>query len=338
MTLDDLLIDCCTRLNYPPVLAEVDAKVKARLTAFLNQTQDEILGQPTYRRLLNLHYPLTTTANQYAYGLPHFVKRVRGVIDNNNQHRFNPMSADAFFSYVPNPFATLGTPMAYAFDGWGPVQNQPNEPSQAFAFAPNDGLNVKSLTMQAVQSIPLPESMLAAPVTITLDNTVLIPGKLVMTNVQAITSVKMSAPATGPVDLYAVGITTATQQFLGRIMPQQTMMRSPIIYLTPTPTAAQLLTVLYERDNEPLVASLDEPLLPRRFHYILAAGARMKEYELRGDGARHQVAQREYTTALGFLNAWISDQPDAGDYTVPDEHRRDGPSVLGPWFPYSSYR
>lgn len=336
MTLNDLLIDCCTRLNYAPDLTLVDAKVKARLTAFLNQTQLEILGQPSYRRLLTVKTPLVTLAGEHRYGLPPFVERIVSVVDPRNQRRLGVMSTDMYRRYQPNPAVSTGTPDAYAFDGWGAMQFLPKAPTEGvyvFSSAPDDG---KKITARIVQSNAIPAQELWRSITVTLNAAAsgveLVPPASVPYDV---TDITLDAPALGAVALYDAKPPT---RFLSQIPPGSARPRYPVIYLMPTPSGAQTFEVAGERPVLPLVLPADESVIPPRFHYILAAGARMKEYELRGDTSRYAVAKREYDLALGFLNAWVSDQPDAGDITVPDDRRSGGPSVLGPWFPVSRYR
>ena len=135
MTLTDLLIDCCTRLNYPPDLTLVEAKVKDRFTAFLNQTLTDILGQPSYQRVLQAQAHLITEAGHNAYGLPSFFEKISAIVDRKNQRRLGVLSVDAYQRYLPNPDTQQGTPVSYAFNGWGAMFFQPLSTETVYAVS-----------------------------------------------------------------------------------------------------------------------------------------------------------------------------------------------------------
>jgi hypothetical protein len=336
MTLDDLLVDCCTRLNYAPDLAAVEAKVKARLTAFLNQTQTEILGQPSYKRLQRIATPLRTIGGVHEYGLPGYVERIVAIVDRVHQWRLNVMTTDAYRRYVPDPDATTGTPTAYAFDGWGALQFQPDPTEDLYVYSGNvldDGAILSGRAVFPSPTVGAPNSEVLLPISATLANgatgVALAPAPVLY-----VYDLALDRPSQGAVDLLANQPPT---RLLARLQLGHRRFRFPTVYLVPTPSGEMDFDVFGERTITPLVESSDEPSLPPRFHFVLAAGARMKEYELRGDSPRLAVASREYATGLSYLNAWVSDQPDAGDYTVPDDGRVTH-SVLGPWFPPSGYR
>jgi len=338
VTLDDLLIDCCTRLNYPPDLAIVDTNVLARLTAFLNQTQQEILGQPSFKRLLRMGYTLHTEAGQHAYGLPQQIEKIVSIVDRRNQRRLSVMSSDAYRRYLPNPAVQRGTPEAYAFDGWGSLQYQPTASETVYAYSSlqDDGTIISCMAV-------IPNLSPAADTWIR---------HAVVLNAAASGVLFVAPGGTAPAFISDVSTNKRVQaaavdimvgkppvRFLARIVQGQNRGRYAQIYLIPTPSAAIELDIIGQRP----VLNLSEPgeessTIPPTFHYLLAAGARMKEYELRGDTSRYAIAKREYDVGLSFLNSWVSDQPDAGDQMHPDDGRHIGSSVLGPWFPSSGYR
>ena len=332
MTLDDLLIDCCTRLNYAPALAAVDDKVKARLTAFLNQTQLEILGQPSYKTLLRIETLLTTQPGVSAYGLPTHIERIIAIPDPTRQRRLDVISTDAYRRTLPDPTRSQGTPTAYAFDGWASVQRQP-EGRAVFVYSANVADDGTKISCKAVA--PGVAGANSGDVWLPYEATLSLTGagvELIPASAAAayVTDVALSKPVSGAaVDLYADKPPTI---FLGRIAQGQTRGRFAQVYLAPTPSGVYTYTVYGERPAAALVAPTSESVLPPRFHYILAAGARMKEYELRGDAARLAVATREYQVALGYLNAWVADQVDAGAVMTPGGHAPRH-STLGPWFP-----
>ena len=338
MTLDDLLIDCCTRLNYPPDLTIVEPKVLARLTAFLNQTQQEILGQPSFKRLLRMGHTLHTEAGQHAYGLPQQIERIVSIVDRRNQRRLRVMSSDAYRRYLPNPAVQQGTPEAYAFDGWGSLQYQPTAAETVYAYSSvQDDGTIISCRAVIPNLTPAADNWIRHSVVLNAAAGGVLfvaPGG---TAPAFISDVTTSEPVkAGSVD---VMVGQPPVRFLARISQGQNRGRFAQIYLIPTPSGALELDIIGVRPVTPLSTPGEESsTIPPTFHYLLAAGARMKEYELRGDTSRYAIAKREYDTGLAFLNSWVSDQPDAGDQMHPDDGRQIGSSVLGPWFPISGYR
>jgi hypothetical protein len=337
MTLSDLLIDCCTRLNYPPDLTVADPKVLARLTAFLNQTQFEIFGQPSYKGLLKIETPLQTVPGKAAYGLPIHIDRITAITDPTREVRLGMISTDAYRRYLPDPTRQTGNPLQYAFDGWSSVQFQPDAGSDVFVFStPADNGTTISCMAVTKGGIGSPNSDIWLRHTAVLDSTAPAGVLLVPAVGGYISDLEVEKPVVaGTVDVIQGN---PAQFFIARIPHGQSRGRYAQLYLAPTPSGAFTLTVFGERHVIPLVDLGDSSAIPLRFHYLLAAGARMKEYELRGDTTRYGIARREYDGALAFLNSWVSTQPDGADVMVPDDHRSGGTSVLGPWFPASSYR
>jgi hypothetical protein len=334
MTLDELLIDCCTRLNYPPDLTVVEPKVKTRLTAFLNQTQLEILGQPSYLNLLRVNHTLTTVAGVSEYGLPGDVDRIAAIVDRRNQRQLGMMSVDAYRRYLPDPSRQQGMPISYAFDGWASLQFQPTlaEATYVYSSAVDDGT---VLFAQGVFATPGGTGEFLSRLQVVLNgaaNGV----QLAPAGVPFITEIQFSKPLVSSQTL--IQANKPPTRLLSVVTGGTTRPRYAQVYLAPTPSGAQALDVFAERRVDALKNPADESVIPPRFHYILGAGARMKEYELRGDTTRYGVAKREFDIALNFLNSWMSTQPDANDQMVPDDGRRLGSSVLGPWFPSTPYR
>jgi hypothetical protein len=314
------------------------------MTVFLNQTQLDILAQPSYRRLLRGEMILRTFPGQSQYGLPAFASRIVAIIDPARQWRLDPMSVDAYRRYVPNPRTYTGNPERYAFDGWSSTMRQPLSGGLLYVFsrvatAPTTMLITGTSIADAfAPGIPL-GSYTQNTVSAVLDNTAPFPG-VVISGTNELTSVfdvKLTDPVP-PDGLVSLVEADPAKTPIAQIIPGQRRSRSPQIYLAPTPSGVFDFVAYYEREPPAVTVSTDEPILPTRFHHLLSTGARMKEYELRGDTTRYAIAKREYDTGLLFLNTWIADQPDAGDQMHPDDRHGPRSSVLGPWFPASGYR
>jgi hypothetical protein len=100
--------------------------------------------------------------------------------------------------------------------------------------------------------------------------------------------------------------------------------------LSPTPSAALTYTADVEHNLVPLVSDTDEPILPARFHRLLALGARAKEYEHKAD-ERFTVALGEYVKSLKDLKYTVTCPP--GYLVVPGGARTHGGSNLGGMYP-----
>ena len=77
-----------------------------------------------------------------------------------------------------------------------------------------------------------------------------------------------------------------------------------------------------------MTESMDEPLVPRDFHWVIEAGAKMLEYE-KQDDRRYPAAKGEYEKGVRDLKWFVTQQADGRDGTA-------GRSQLGPWYPAGS--
>jgi hypothetical protein len=77
------------------------------------------------------------------------------------------------------------------------------------------------------------------------------------------------------------------------------------IAFAPPPAAAITYYIDCERLVTDLVNDTDEPLVPQRFHRLLAIGARAKEYEKQNQVGRSQLAKQEYDKELKKLKFWV---------------------------------
>ena len=332
MTLDEMLADLYRRLNYAPAPA---ADVTERLTAFLNETQDEIVSQPNYRRMLFASMTFTTTSGQARYSLPSSVKRIRAIMDLRNQTRLREMPMDQYRTAVPNAVKDTGTPTHYVLESFATVAKQPGQ---------NPQLGAPIYIRSTVNNDLLDWSMTFVETytygsTITLTNIGTVPlappaQQILGSAVQWIIDFHLNAPAAGNVTL----CTSPTPPYndLVTIASPHLRERFANLYFAMTPSAPLEYLIDYEIDCLPLTVATDEPMLPRRFHRLVVDGARKKEYETRNDMARWQLAERDYQTGLRFLTDYLANDPD--DVPTPNGGSVGSVSVLGPYFPPNGYR
>ena len=333
MTLSLLLADCYRRLSYSATPA---TEVTTRLTAFLNETQDEILSRPGMSQLLRNVTTFPSVANQAEYALMQPLNRVLQMRDLTNMLRLNEVSASFYRSILPDPSRQTGTSYAYALLGLEAVMvdttvstlgvvSTDNTAGEQAALAyvellMSDGTIYKTSRTVAGTSgglFTLPSGLTVNKV---LDFYV---------NTAAVGTISLSEALTaGPTPhLPAGAIFAYISQGNFRAYYQK-------IALIPTPSSVITYTVDCELQNQPMVNTTDSPVLPQMFHRILPIGARKKEYEFKGDSERRDMASAEWEREVGFVNDFLVNPP---DQSYVNGRIIAGPSVLPPWFPQSGY-
>ena len=88
MNLSALLADVYRRLAFASSPA---ADVTTRLTAFINETQQEIFGEPGAEFMLNNTGSFASVANQSQYGLPPNISKLKQIRDATTLITLQPM-------------------------------------------------------------------------------------------------------------------------------------------------------------------------------------------------------------------------------------------------------
>lgn len=346
-TLKDLLADCYRGLNYGPT-PPVD--VTTRLTGFLNETQAEVLSLPSCRRLVISETTITLEAGQERYGLQPAIQRVRAIIDTRNQHRLRETALDTHLTAVPDPASATGTPETYSVIGYRPVRTQPKYFGTIGLRFQGNSPTVWPVTVSTT-IVTSGDSLVSNTNDVTLVSTALSwvgapPPNLHYT--KEVLALSLSAPAPEIIEVWYPASPMppdATEwpppgmtYYIGSwIDPGHTSEEHLWVALTPTPAeTGATLRIIGETHVQPLLMPSDRSPLPAQFHGLLTAGARMKEYELRGDRPRFELARAEFNTSIGFLVNHLHN--DADDVPVPHDRRGRGPNPLGGWYPYSPYR
>jgi hypothetical protein len=122
MTLTAILAELYRRCRY---VASPDAAVTTRLTAFANETQQELAEDPRLLSLLRGSTTFATTASRAEYGLPPNIGRIVTVRDTTNRWPLSPESLSWYRAVMPNLTTETGTPTVYAPLGPKPVTLQP---------------------------------------------------------------------------------------------------------------------------------------------------------------------------------------------------------------------
>jgi hypothetical protein len=231
---------------------------------------------------------------------------------------------DWYRTIEANPASNTGTPEVYIPLGQQAVKQVPATTGTGLWAASSSASDtVPTVAIEAIRVDGYPHT--PSNTTITGVTRVAI-GTL--TDYIDVTQFMVSAACVGDVTLYDAA---AAGNVLGVIPRGATSARYQCFALFPTPSAVLPYTIDVEHDPYALSAANDEPLLPLKFHRLLAIGARVKEYEKEGN-ERYPVAKREFDEAVSDMIYQVTCSP---DYVMVPGHTpsRDGGSNLGPWYP-----
>lgn len=322
MTFSAILADSYRRLRYQSSPA---SDVVTRIKAFINETHEAILSEPGLSSLLYGSLTFASVAARARYGLSN-VAQIRSMTETTNDQTITPRDLAWYRAANPDPASNQGTPEWYIPLGVVAVQQVPAVTGTGLWVASSSVSDtVPTVAIDGVRVGGYPHT--PADTTLTGTTRAQIGGGSGLTDYVDVTQFALSAACVGDVTLYDAA---ASGNVLAVIPRGQTTARYWGFLLSLTPSAAVTYTVDVEHEIMPLVNNTDEPLLPAKFHRLLAMGARAKEYENQDD-RRYTVAQAEFTKGLNDLKYAVTCPPDyvmvPGGSSVPTG------SNLGPNFP-----
>lgn len=321
MTLSSALGDLNRRLGYQSSPA---ADVTTRLTAFLNEAQQDVLGEIGGRRLVHGTIPFASVASQPEYGLPPSIARILSIRDTANNRRLQTVPESTYRTMLPNPAASNGTPYAYAPLGRGPM---------VVALSAVNSIWVISTSAGDVQTCYF-ELVDATGRVITGSATV-----NGITNVQLGTSAIITEIRDVYLSTVAVGtVTIRSASGVGTVLSTINIGTTRTVYeriaLITTPGGALTYTVDCEVDATDLVNATDEFPVPVRFARVVETRAMTYEYLKAGDQLRYTMVMGEYRRDLGKLNHYLTSGPD--QMIIPGSGVQ-SPSVLPGNWPWDGY-
>lgn len=320
MTVGDLLSDLYRDFNFG---ASPDAIITTRLKGYINKAYNALLREPSLARLRDTTAPLTfaSVANQAIYGLPSQLSRISAITERDNDRDLESMTLDTLRRSDPGLTST-GTPWAFVPLGYGPTKYTPAS-TGIWAASSASGDTTQVVQINGVRSNGLP----TGDITATLTGTSRVQlGTL--TDYVELQTVTISAVGTGLITLYDASSSgnTLAEIPIGQLYPRYWR-----VQLYPMPESA----ITYYVDgtyNIPILDdTVDVPMLPEEFHDLLAAYARMREYEKQGDLERNQLAEQEWTTGVNRLKHKVATS--GAETHVLGRPMRRRFSRLGPWAP-----
>ena len=319
MTLAQILADTYRRCGYQTSPA---AAVTTRLTAFINETHEAILSEPGLSSLLYGSVTIASVASRARYGLSS-IAQVRSLTETTNDAKLEARTLAWYRATNPDPASNEGTPEYYVPLGIVAVAQVPAITGTGlWAVSSSASDTAPTVTIDAIRVDGYPHSPSAVALTGTSRVQI---GSL--TDYIDVTQFQLSTACVGDISLYDA---SSSGNLLAVIPRGQTTSRYWGFLLSPTPSAAVTYVADVEHDVRPLSADTDEPLLPPRFHRLLALGARAKEYEQKDD-PRLQVALAEYVKGLRDLKYAVTCPP--GLVVIPGGSPTRGGSNLGPMYP-----
>jgi len=323
VTFGDLLLAVYDDLNFQPAPS---AAVIARVKRYCNEGIRTVLGEPGMTRLLDSDTPATfvTVADQPRYVLNEVVATIHAITERTNNRTLSSMPLGQYRRWDSDPADHTGLSTHYVQLGTVAVATQPAAACELF---------VKSTAAET------PTAYVEGTITggytrtasVAMTGVTAVSLSTAITSFIEVTDFYLSANAVGTVTLHSVsGLGTE----LARITIGAKRPRYTGLLLWPTPSAVYTYTVDYRRELVELVQDTDMPPGPTDFHYLLAAYARMREYEKSGD-ARYPAAQAQYLKGLSRLKYAVQTGPD--ELPVVGRDRLIGLSRLGSWTPVDTY-
>ncbi len=318
MTLADMQADLYRRLGFA---ASPDSTVVARLLAFLNETQQEILSAPNMSALRNGAFTFASVANRAEYGIPQGVASIKTLREQTNNLRLVPTSLDAYRLQYPNTTTVTGTPTQYVDLGFAAVLRQPANGSALYV----DSNSASDVGTAYIDGYREDGEYYASSAVMTGLTAVGVSG---FGDFAYVTKFYLSTAAVGTVTLVE---DTEGGTVLATIYTGQTSARQRSIALVPTPAAAVTYYVDAEYDAAPLVNAKDESVLPPRFHRLLVTGALMKEYEKQERWEAHDRKAVQLAAGMREL-AFYAHQQAVGSPNLRGQ-TTGRVSQLGGWYP-----
>jgi hypothetical protein len=271
--------------------------VVTRIAAFVNEVQQDILSEPGMEFLLNDSVTFASVASQATYGIPPEFDSIKELRETTNRLRLYPMSLGEYRAVYPDPAAVTGTPRRYVDLGFSALAVEVADASSIFVLSTSDSdVGTAYLEGYRTGGIPFTDSVVMTGSTaagFTYDDVI------------AVTKFYVSTAALGAITLCEDSDTGVVLATLGI---GQVHARYRHIALVPTPAAAITYTLDGQRIVTDMAQDTDEPVVPPRFHRMLAIGARAKEYEKQNQIQRWQVAMGEFKAELKKLKFWLYEQ------------------------------
>ncbi len=302
-----------------------DSATQARIRAFANETQQEIVSEPGMETLLFDNVTFASVASTPEYSLPPVVARIIDVRETTNRTRLGMKSQDWYRTLYPSPTVITGISTDWVDLGFTAYALQPT--AAAELFVKSSSASDTGATNNAYLEGYITGGYARTSAAIPLNGVTGVSFGSAITTWIEITKFYLDFTPVGNITINQ-GSGAGTE--LARIPIGNTYSRYRRIALVVCPASVLTYTVEFERDVTDMSVANDQPVLPVRFHRLIAVGARAKEYEKQQDNQRMMAAKTEYQIGLRKAKHWLYSQ----SVGTPNLRGRlnDPPSRLGAWF------
>lgn len=314
--------------GYPPPVQPV---VVGRVKNWINEAHRHCLRQPglvELRQRSGIQFISTPGQAIYTFGFA--FERIDAVVERTSHRRLRSISRDLFRSVDPAE-TSLGTPTCYVPEGWQPRFAVPDSTGiWAVSSDPFDLTQMVYLT--GIRGRSRGDIRPEVPTQLNGNTRVHLGGVGAGDDYVDIISWSLSSICAGDVRLYdssAPGVSPDTE--LSRIPAGIVYAQYWCVRLWPTPSGAVTYYVDGQIEIPELVHETDIPMLPPSYHDVLAAFARMREYERTGD-SRFAVAAAEWERGIAQMRSFVN-FPDDWKPVAGSMSSVDRGSNLGAGFP-----
>lgn len=279
------------------------AATTARITAYVNDTQREILTMPELQRLRDDVMAITAKANTARTGLPPSVQRIIGVTDRAHNRKLRQSTIAELRLMDPAQTFISGFPIRYAPASYAQVQYQPAAATGLWAVSSAAGDTTQTVYIESITT-----GGYSYKDTKALNGTtrVQIGATATRTDHERVERFYIGALAVGYISLYDAA---AAGNELARIEPGKSFARYLTVEWHPVQTADTTLYMDFTRTVFDLVNAFDEPLLPDDFHNVVVDGSAAKECLFSSDG-RYSAAMADYRIGIDKLKSFVMNDGD----------------------------
>lgn len=271
MTLTEILTQIYDRFG---IRATVPTEVSRRITGFVNETHNEILGQKGFQRLRRRTLSFSTVAGSSFAVLPQCVDKLYGIADRTNRIPLQELDPQDIWWGDPALASTGANPVGYALmDEHFPTAKEPSDASELFVKSSSASDTTQTAYIEGITSDGNLRTASAA-----LNGTTAVSFGVTITTWISITKFYLSAAGAGVVSVYE---DSGAGTLLGSIGITRTAAKYSRIQFWPPTSSAMMLYADVDIAMLDLINGTDEPFLPYKFHWLLVAGGMKKEYEKR---------------------------------------------------------
>lgn len=268
--------------------ANPEAEVVRRFDRFINNVYREMMAEKGVGRLRRWVMPFSSVANDPFAVMPVVCSKIITIVDRTNQQLMAPVDiqdivwddpGQTSLVAVPNMYAIINLSAALAID--------PSDPSELFVKSTDvDDAAGMTAYVQAILQGGYPK-----PLQVALNGTTAASLDAVTTTVTGAMKFFLSSRAEGDVTLHE---DSGAGTELARIPAGRTFSRYSKIQLHPTPTAVVEYHANIEVAIEDLESEMDEPLVLEDFHWVITAGAAVREWLRKGDATQAAIENQRY--------------------------------------------